>query len=137
MWRRSYDIPPPELDLDDERHPAFDRRYSHLPPSVLPRTESLKITLDRVLPYWYDTIAPQVLSGQNVMVCAHGNSLRAIVKVLSGMNEEEILKYNIPTACPLVFEFNENLEAQKYYYLIDDATLKARMDEVAKQGQAK
>ena len=87
QWRRSYDIPPPPLDLDDERHPAFERRYSHLPPDVLPQTESLKITVDRVLPYWQDTICPQVMAGQRVVVVAHGNSLRGIVKYLTGMNE--------------------------------------------------
>ena len=106
QWRRSYDIPPPELDLTDERHPSFERRYSGLPADVLPKTESLKTTVDRVLPYWYDTICPQVISGQRVIVVAHGNSLRAIVKYLAGMSEKEILGYNIPTGCPLVFEFD-------------------------------
>ena len=136
-WRRSYDIPPPELDLDDERHPRFERRYGNLPPDVLPRTESLKITVDRVLPYWYDTICPQVLAGQNVVVVAHGNSLRSIVKYLAGMSEEEILAYNIPTACPLVFEFDEDMKPLKNYYLLDEQELKARQEAVANQAKAK
>ena len=136
-WRRSYDIPPPELEMDDERHPRFDRRYGLLPPDVLPRTESLKITVDRVLPYWNDTICPQGMQGQRVVVCAHGNSLRAIVKYLAGMTEEEIIAYNIPTACPLVFEFDENLKPLKNYYLLDEQELKERMEAVAKQASIK
>ena len=132
QWRRSYDIPPPELELSDERHPIHDKRYAYLPPSVLPRTESLKTTIDRVLPYWYDTICSQVMEGKNVLVVAHGNSLRAIVKHLTGMNEQEILKYNIPTGCPLIFEFDGELRPQKNYYLIDEAELKARMETAAK-----
>ena len=126
IWRRSYDIPPPELELTDERHPIHDKRYAYLPPSILPRTESLKTTIDRVLPYWYDTICPQVMEGKNVLVVAHGNSLRAIVKHLTGMDEKAILQYNIPTGCPLVFEFDGELKPQKNYYLIDEAELKAR-----------
>ena len=137
QWRRSYDIPPPELDLDDERHPRFDRRYGLLPPDVLPRTESLKITVDRVLPYWNDTICPQVMQGQRVVVCAHGNSLRAIVKYLAGMSEQEILAYNIPTACPLVFEFDENMRPLTNYYLLDEEELKARQEAVANQAKVK
>ena len=131
QWRRSYDIPPPELDLTDERHPSFERRYSTLPPDVLPRTESLKTTGDRVLPYWHDTICPQVMAGQSVVVVAHGNSLRAIVKYLAGMSEQEILKYNIPTACPLVFEFDQDMTPLKNYYLLDAEELKARQEAVA------
>lgn len=137
IWRRSYDIPPPELDLDDERHPRFQPMYSKLPADALPRTESLATTVERVLPYWNDTIAPSVLEGKNVIVVAHGNSLRAVVKHLSGMNEKEILEYNIPTACPLVFEFDEKLKPIKNYYLIDEQELKARQEAVANQGKAK
>jgi len=121
--------------MDDERHPQHDKRYADLPPSVLPRTESLALTVDRVLPFWYDTICPQVLGGKDVIVVAHGNSLRAIVKYLTGMNEQEILAYNIPTACPLVFEFNEKMEAQKNYFLLDEKELKARMEAVANQAK--
>ena len=104
---------------------------------MLPKTESLKLTVERVLPYWYDHICPPVLEGKNVIVVAHGNSLRAIIKHLSGMNETEIIKYNIPTACPLVYEFDENLKPLKNYYLLDEKEMKARMDEVAAQGKAK
>jgi 2,3-bisphosphoglycerate-dependent phosphoglycerate mutase len=137
LWRRSFDVPPPELAEDDERHPQFDRRYGGLPLDVLPRTESLKLTIERVLPYWYDQICPAVLDGQRVIVVAHGNSLRAIVKHLTQMSDEAIIKYNIPTACPLVFEFDEQLKPLKNYYLLDEKTLKARMQAVADQGKAK
>lgn len=135
IWRRSYDIPPPELDLDDVRHPSFEKMYQHVPADALPRTESLKTTCDRVLPYWNDTIAPSVMEGKNVVVVAHGNSLRAVVKHLAGMDEKEILEYNIPNACPLVFEFDEKLSPIKHYYLIDEQELKARQEAVATQGK--
>lgn len=137
MWRRSYDIPPPELEVSDDRHPSHDARYAGLPLDVLPKTESLKITVDRVLPYWYDKICPAIIEGQRVVVVAHGNSLRAIVKHLSKMSDEDIIKYNIPTACPLVFEFDENLVPLKNYYLLDEKALKQRMQAVADQGKAK
>ena len=136
IWRRSYDIPPPELDLDDERHPRFDKRYSHLPLAVLPSTESLKITVDRVLPYWYDHICPQIIEGKRVLVVAHGNSLRAIVKYLNNMSEEEIINYNIPTGIPFVYEFDDNLKPLKNYYLLDEEVLKKKQQEVANQGKA-
>lgn len=106
IWRRSYDVPPPALTLEDERHPQHSPLYYRLPSDALPSTESLKITVDRVLPFWHDTIAPAVLDHKHIIVVAHGNSLRAIVKHLSGMSEDEILKYNIPTAVPLVYEFD-------------------------------
>lgn len=125
-WRRSFDIPPPELDVDDERHPKFDARYGHLPEDALPRTESLATTIDRVLPYWQDTICPSILENKNVIVVAHGNSLRAIHKHLSGLSNEEIIAYNIPTACPLVYEFDQDLKPLKNYYLLDEEELKAR-----------
>jgi 2,3-bisphosphoglycerate-dependent phosphoglycerate mutase len=137
IWRRSYDIPPPELDLSDQRHPRFEKMYQYVPVDALPRTESLKTTVERVLPYWNDTIAPSVMAGKKVVVVAHGNSLRAVVKHLAGMDEKEILEYNIPTACPLVFEFDENLKPLKNYYLIDEAELKARQEAVANQGKKK
>ena len=137
IWRRSFDIPPPEIELNDERHPRFDRRYSNLPPDVLPKTESLKTTIDRVLPYWFDTICPQVIAGQRVVVVAHGNSLRAIVKYLARMTDKEILEYNIPTACPLVFEFDQDMKPLKNYYLLDEKELKKRQDAVANQAKAK
>ena len=106
-----------------------------MPQDALPRTESLKTTVERVLPYWNDTIAPSVMEGKNVVVVAHGNSLRAIVKHLANMNETDILEYNIPTACPLVFEFDEKLKPIKNYYLIDEQELKARQEAVANQGK--
>jgi 2,3-bisphosphoglycerate-dependent phosphoglycerate mutase len=118
-------------------HPRFDPRYAGLALDVLPATESLKITIDRVLPYWYDSICPSILDGQRVVVVAHGNSLRAIVKHLTKMSDQEIIGYNIPTACPLVFEFDQNLTPLKNYYLLDEKTLKARMQAVADQAKKK
>jgi len=137
IWRRSYDIPPPELTIDDKRHPSFDPKYDNIPKDVLPLTESLKTTVDRVLPFWYDQIAPQILSGKRVLVTAHGNSLRAIVKHLSGMSEKDIINYNIPTGVPLVYEFDQDLKPIKNYYIASDEEIKAKMDAVAKQGVAK
>ena len=137
QWRRSYSILPPAIDIDDESHPRFDRKFALLPPDALPCTESLKITADRVLPYWNDTICPQVMDGKRVVVVAHGNSLRSIVKYLAGMNEEEILAYNIPTACPLVFEFDKNMKPLQNYYLISKEELKGKQEEVANQAQLK
>jgi len=135
-WRRSFDIPPPELEFDDERHPRFEEKYKHLPIDVLPSTESLKITIDRVLPFWFDHICPQIKDGKKVIVVAHGNSLRAIVKYLSKMGEDEIVKYNIPTGVPFVYEFDENLKPTDHYYLLDEAELKRRQEEVANQAKA-
>ena len=126
-WRRAYDVPPPELDERDERHPVHDRRYAHIPPSVLPTGESLKKTIERVLPYWYDTIVPQVVEGQSVIVVAHCNSLRAIIKHLAGVSDTDIVRYEIPTGCPLVFEFDRNLLPTHSYYLADQDDLKERM----------
>ena len=131
IWRRSYDIPPPALDDNDERHPKFAAHYSRLPTDALPNTESLKITVDRVLPYWHDTIAPAVMDHKHICIVAHGNSLRAIVKHLSGMSEDEILKYNIPTAVPFVYEFDQDLNPLKNYYLLDEDELKRRQEAVA------
>jgi 2,3-bisphosphoglycerate-dependent phosphoglycerate mutase len=136
-WRRSYDIPPPALEVDDDRHPRFSPMYENLPLDAIPATESLKITVDRVLPYWFDTIAPQVLDNKDVIVCAHGNSLRAIIKVLRGMSEEEILQYNVPTGVPLVFEFDNDLHPIRNYYLLDDDELKRRQQAVAQQAMAR
>ena len=127
LWRRSYDVPPPDMPADDERHPRFDRRYFGLPSEVLPATESLETTVVRVLPYWYDHICPHILQDQRVLVVAHGNSLRAIVKHLSGMTPTEIIKFNIPTCVPLVFEFDENLTPLKHYFLASEDELKDRV----------
>ncbi|CAI2378475.1 unnamed protein product [Moneuplotes crassus] len=137
IWRRSFDIPPPSLEETDERHPSFDRKYSLVPKSALPSTESLKLTIDRVLPYWFDNICSHILEGKNVLVVAHGNSLRSMVKYLSGMSNEEILGYNIPTGIPFVYEFDEDLNVLNNYYLIDEEELKAKQEEVANQGKAK
>jgi 2,3-bisphosphoglycerate-dependent phosphoglycerate mutase len=110
IWRRSYDIPPPPLTSDDPRHPRFDDRYATLPPDVLPATESLKATLVRVLPFWSDKIAPELKHGHHVLVVAHGNSLRALVKILDGMSDTEIVECNIPTGIPMVYELDNALK---------------------------
>lgn len=136
VWRRSYDIPPPPLDLDDPRHPGFERRYAGLTAAELPRTESLKDTLARVLPYWHQTIVPSIQSGQRVLIAAHGNSLRALVKYLDGLTEEEVIELNIPTGFPLVYELDDDLKAVTHYYLGDAAAAQAAADAVAKQGSA-
>jgi 2,3-bisphosphoglycerate-dependent phosphoglycerate mutase len=136
IWRRSYDIPPPPLDLDDPRYPGFERRYASLTAAELPRTESLKDTLARVLPYWHQTIVPSVQSGQRVLIAAHGNSLRALVKYLDGLTEEEVIELNIPTGFPLVYELDDDLKAVTHYYLGDAAAAQAAADAVAKQGSA-
>jgi 2,3-bisphosphoglycerate-dependent phosphoglycerate mutase len=137
IWRRSYDVPPPALELTDERHPRFDRRYAGLTPEELPATESLKITLERVLPYWHSTLAPMIKSGKRVLIAAHGNSLRAMVKYLDNISEAEITELNIPTGIPLVYELDGDLKPVKSYYLGDaDAVAKAAAA-VANQGKAK
>ncbi len=137
IWRRSYDVPPPPLDLDDERHPRFDRRYAGLKPEQLPATESLKITLERVLPYWHETIAPAIKSGKRVLIAAHGNSLRALVKYLDNIPENEITELNIPTGIPLVYELDADLQPVRHYYLGDAEAVAAAAAAVANQGKAK
>lgn len=137
IWRRSYDVPPPALELDDERHPRFDRRYAEVSTEQLPGTESLKITLDRVLPYWHSTIAPMIISGKRVLVAAHGNSLRALVKYLDNIPENEITELNIPTGVPLVYELRADLKPVRSYYLGDQDAVAAAMASVAAQGSAK
>lgn len=137
VWRRSYDVPPPALDWDDERHPRFDVRYRDLDARVLPATESLKLTLDRVLPYWFDAIAPELMSGRNVLVTAHGNSLRALYKFLNGVSDDEIPSLNIPTGIPLLFELDENLQVQDYRYLGDPERARKAAEAVAQQAKAK
>ncbi|MBN1304919.1 MAG: 2,3-diphosphoglycerate-dependent phosphoglycerate mutase [Anaerolineales bacterium] len=137
IWRRSYDITPPPLEDDDERHPKHDRRYAGLAAEDVPATESLKLTLERVLPYWEKEIAPVVKSGKRVLIAAHGNSLRALVKYLDGMSEAEVLELNIPTGIPLVYELDENLKAIKRYYLGDQDAIAAAAAAVANQGKAK
>lgn len=137
IWRRSYDIPPPELEKSDERYPGKLRVYKDIPADELPLTESLKDTVARFLPYWHETIAPTITSGKNVIIAAHGNSLRALVKYLDNLTEEQILKVNIPTGMPLVYELDNDLKPLKNYYLGDEEEVKKAMESVANQGKAK
>ena len=136
IWRRSYDIPPPPVELDDPRHPSHDARYSGLDPNYLPRTESLKDTVARFLPYWHDIIAPSIAAGRRVVIAAHGNSLRALVKYLDDVSEEEIVELNIPTASPLVYELDDQLTPIRHYYLGDPAAAAAAAARVAAQSKA-
>lgn len=137
LWRRSYDVPPPALELSDERHPRFDPRYKTLAPEELPATESLKITLERVLPYWHATLAPAIRSGKRVLVAAHGNSLRAMVKYLDDVSDQEIPELNIPTGIPLVYELDANLKPVQHYYLGDQEAVAKAAAVVADQAKAK
>lgn len=137
IWRRSYDVPPPALEWNDERHPHFDPRYASLTPEQLPATESLKITLERVLPYWHAEIAPIVKSGERVLIAAHGNSLRALVKYLDNIPDAEIPELNIPTGIPLVYELDEALKPIRHYYLGDPEEIARAAAAVANQGKAK
>jgi 2,3-bisphosphoglycerate-dependent phosphoglycerate mutase len=137
VWRRSYDVPPPELTPDDPRFPGHDPRYHDLSDAELPRTESLKLTGDRFLPYWHGTIVPALREGKRVLIAAHGNSLRALVKHLDHISDEEIPGLNIPTGVPLVYELNDNLEAVGHRYLGDQAAVEAAMAAVANQGKKK
>ena len=137
IWRRSYDIPPPPLAEDDERYPGKDARYASLTKEELPLTECLKDTVARFLPLWHETIAPAVKSGKKVLIAAHGNSLRALIKYLDNVSEEAIVELNVPTGMPLVYELDENLKPIKSYYLGDPAKVKAAMDAVAAQGKKK
>jgi len=137
IWRRSYDIPPPPLEQTDERHPSHDPRYAGLTPSVLPGTESLKTTLARVQPYWEDRIAPELLRGRHVLVAAHGNSLRALVKMLEGISDEEITELNIPTGVPRFYELDATLAPLRAEYLGDPAAIAAAAEAVANQAKAK
>lgn len=137
LWRRSYDVPPPALERSDPRHPANDPRYLGLGPSELPLTECLKDTVVRFLPYWNQTIAPAVRSGRRVVIAAHGNSLRALVKYLDGMSDEDIVGLNIPTGIPLVYELDDDLKPLRHYYLGDEEQVAKAMQAVASQGKAK
>ena len=137
IWRRSYDIPPPALTPQDLRFPGHERRYAVLKPSELPLTESLKDTVVRFMPYWHSTLAPAVKSGQKVIIAAHGNSLRALVKYLDNISEKDIPELNIPTGVPLVYELDHDLKALKHYYLGDAAEIQKAQEAVAKQGKAK
>lgn len=136
IWRRSYDVPPPPLDADDPRHPRFETRYAHVDPARLPAAESLKDTLARVQPYWEEQIAPQIRAGSKVIIAAHGNSLRALVKMLDGIDDEQILKLNIPTGIPLVYELDDELRSVDSRYLGDPEAAKRAAEAVAHQGKA-
>ncbi len=138
IWRRSYDTPPPVLETADERHPRNDSRYATLDADVLPATESLKTTLERVLPYWHDVIAPVLKAGKKPIIVAHGNSIRALVKYLDAIPESEITELNIPTGIPLVYELDEvTLRPIRHYYLGDQEELKKKIDAVANQAKKK
>ncbi len=137
IWRRSYSIPPPALNPDDPRHPRFDPRYASLSPAELPACESLELTLKRALPYWFDEIVPRLKSGQRLLIAAHGNSLRALVKHLDHISDDEIVELNIPTGIPLVYELNEDMTPIRHYYLGDAALAEAKAAEVARQAMKK
>jgi len=136
QWRRSFDVAPPALTPDDERHPRFDPRYANLPPAALPATESLKITMERVVPYWHATLAPQIQAGRRILVSAHGNSMRALIKYLDEIPDAEITELNIPTGIPLVYEFDEGMRPVKHYYLGDPEVARKAAEAVANQGKA-
>jgi 2,3-bisphosphoglycerate-dependent phosphoglycerate mutase len=133
VWRRSYAIPPPPLSPDDQRHPSHDPRYAGLAPHELPLAESLKDTVARFLPCWHEAIAPEIKQGRRVLIAAHGNSLRALVKYLDNVSEEDIVELNIPTGIPLIYELDDDLNAQTHYYLGDQAAAAAAAARVANQ----
>ncbi len=135
IWRRSYDIPPPPLTVDDPRHPSHDPRYAELKPEELPLTESLKDTVARFLPYWHDTIAPAIRAGRRALIAAHGNSLRALVKYLDDVTDSAIVELNIPTGIPLVYELDDRLKPIRHYYLGDPEAAAAAAKRVADQSQ--
>ncbi len=137
IWRRSYDIPPPAMTADDPRFPGRDPRYASLKPAELPKTESLKDTVARFLPYWHETIAPAIKSGKRVLIAAHGNSLRALVKYLDDVPEAEITELNIPTGIPLLYELGDDLKPKSHRYLGDAAAAEAAAKAVANQGAKK
>ncbi len=136
VWRRSYDTPPPALEKDDPRFPGNDARYASLQPEEVPLTECLKDTVERFLPIWHDEIAPLIKAGKKVIIAAHGNSLRALVKYLDNISDEDIVGLNIPTGVPLVYELDDDLKPIKNYYLGDQEALQKAIDAVAKQGKA-
>jgi len=137
IWRRSYSTPPPQLDADDEQHPRFDKRYSDLDPNDLPASECLKDTVDRFLPYWHESIKPDIESGKRVFIVAHGNSLRALVKYLDTVSDEDIVGLNIPTGVPLIYELDKSLKPIRNYYLGDQEAITKKAAEVAAQGKSK
>ena len=134
IWRRAYAIAPPPLAANDDRHPSRDPRYKDLPPADLPLTESLKDTVARFLPYWHEAIAPRIKGGKRVLIVAHGNSLRALVKFLDNISDDEIVELNIPTGIPLVYELDAGLKPIRHYYLGDPDAARKAAEAVAKQG---
>ena len=136
IWRRSYDTPPPPLTYEDPRHPSHDRRYADLKRAEIPLTESLKDTVARFLPHWHEVIAPDIKAGKRVLIVAHGNSLRALVKYLENIQDDKIVELNIPTGIPLVYSLNEDLKPLTKYYLGDQAAAEAKAAAVANQAKA-
>jgi 2,3-bisphosphoglycerate-dependent phosphoglycerate mutase len=137
IWRRSYDIPPPPMEDNDPRHPRFDHRYRDLEPKDIPATESLKETVERIVPYWKEEMAPKLKTEKEVIVAAHGNSLRGIVKYLKNISDKDIVGLNLPTGIPYVFEFDDDLNLRKDYFLGDPELIRKLMEEVANQGKKK
>lgn len=137
IWRRSYDLPPPPIDEADPRHPKHDPRYKNVPANLLPSTESLQDTVARVIPFWEKTIAPQVKAGKSVLIAAHGNSLRALIKYLENISDEDIAELNLPTAVPIVYELTDDLKPIKRYYIGDAETIAKATHAVANQAKAK
>ncbi|MEF2146411.1 MAG: 2,3-diphosphoglycerate-dependent phosphoglycerate mutase [Desulfovibrionaceae bacterium] len=136
VWRRSYDVPPPALERSDERWPGHDLRYADLSPAELPLSESLKLTIDRTMPYWFEVLAPQIQAGKRLLVVAHGNSLRGLVKYLDDLDEEAVTRLNIPTGVPLLYELDRDLRPVARRYLGDPAAVAAAQNAVAGQGKA-
>jgi 2,3-bisphosphoglycerate-dependent phosphoglycerate mutase len=137
IWRRSYDIPPPPLSTLDPGHPSHDRRYGDIPRKGVPVTESLKDTVARFLPYWHERIAPDIKAGKHVLIAAHGNSLRALVKYLDNLSDEAIVELNIPTGVPLVYNLNDDLRPLQKYYLGDQEAIRQKAAAIASQGKAR
>ncbi len=137
IWRRSYDIPPPALKTSDPRYPGNEAKYADLSPDEIPLTECLKDTVARVLPYWHDVITPTIKSGKKILISAHGNSLRALVKYLDNIPDEEVVKLNIPTGVPLIYELDDDLKPITHYYLGDQEEIEKAIEAVASQGKAK
>jgi 2,3-bisphosphoglycerate-dependent phosphoglycerate mutase len=137
VWRRSYDVPPPALEADDPRYPGSDPRYKNLTAAELPLTECLKDTVERVLPYWNDVICPEIRAGKSLIIAAHGNSLRALIKYLDNVSDEEIIGLNIPTGIPLLYELDENMRPVSHRYLGDEEAAKAAAEAVANQAKKK
>ncbi len=136
LWRRSYETPPPLLELEDNRHPQFDKKYKNLQKSEMPRGECLKDTVKRVMPSWQDTILPEIISGKKILIVAHGNSLRALIKILDQTSDEDIIKLNIPTGIPLVYELDKKLSPTKNYYLGNSSDLQEKLANIVSQGKS-